>query len=167
MKSKKIAIASISLVLMGVLIYALFGQEYLYAKSFADELSDYPLPDKTKIVDKNFDYGVLFGGGPSGSGGYPTVASFIEIESELSEKELYDYYNKDNIFSVPGEDTKKVGFEIYFAGYHDKKIEKGKVWIEGNTQPKELSSGKNEGSPIKAIVQIRTEFSCPFFIDFY
>lgn len=82
MKSKKIAIAFISIVLIGVLIYALFDQEYLYAKSFADELYDYPLPGKTKIVDKNFDYGVLFGGGPSGSGGYPIVASFIEIESE-------------------------------------------------------------------------------------
>ena len=95
---KKIAIASAVILIIGFLIYALFGQEYLYAKSFAAEFYEYPLPDKTKVTEKNFDYGVLFGGGPSGSGGYPTVASYIEIESELSEKELYDYYNKDNVF---------------------------------------------------------------------
>lgn len=104
---KKIVIVSAAILIIGFLIYALFSQEYLYAKSFAAELYDYPLPEKMKVIKKDFDYGVLFGGKPSGSGGYPTVAAYIEIESELSEKELYDYYNKDNEFSAPGEDTKK------------------------------------------------------------
>lgn len=167
MKPKMIAIISIPILLIGFFIYALFGQGYLYAKFFASKLYAYPLPDKTKVADRNFDYGVLFGGGPSGSGGYPTVASFIEIESELSEKELYDYYNKDNVFSVPGEERKRVGFELYFEGHYEEQNEDGKVWIEGETQPKELSSERNEGSPIKAMVQIRSEFSYPFFIDFY
>ncbi|KGR85501.1 hypothetical protein [Lysinibacillus odysseyi] len=167
MKSKRIAITSVAIFIIGFLVYALFGQEYLYARSFASELYEYPLPDKTKVTERNFDYGVLFGGGPSGSGGYPTVASYIEIESELSEKELYDYYNKGNVFSAPGEDAKRVGFEIYFAGHYHKQIEEGKVWFEGDIQPGELGSQKNDGKPIKAIVQIRAEFSYPFFIDFF
>lgn len=167
MKAKKIAIASIPILIIGFLAYALFGQKYLYAKSFASALYEYPLPNETKVIEKNFDYGVLFGGGPSGSGGYPTVASYIEIESELSEKELYDYYNKDNVFSAPGEDTKRIGFELYFEGHYEKQIENEKIWIEGDTQPNQLSSERNDGSPIKAIVQIRTEFTYPFFIDFF
>ncbi|GEM_PF-4451028 len=59
MKTKKIAIVSILILLSGSLLYVLFGQEYLYAKSFASELYEYPLPDKTKVIEKDFAYGVL------------------------------------------------------------------------------------------------------------
>jgi len=114
----------------------LFGQEYLYAKSFASKLYEYPLPDETKVIEKDFAYGVLFGGEPSGSGGFPTVASYIVLESDLSEKDLYDYYNKDKVIPIPCKDTKKIGFEIYFADHYNKQIKKDKVWFEGDTKPK-------------------------------
>ena len=88
----------------------------------------------------------------------------MEIESELDAKELYNYYNKNNVFSEPGSDKKRVGFELYFDGYYEKNISDGKVWYEGTKNPKiaYIDSGKT----IKAIVQIRTEFSHPLFIDF-
>ncbi|WP_110926128.1 hypothetical protein [Bacillus massiliglaciei] len=151
---------------VGFVLYVLFGQKYMYAKSFASELYHYPLPKETKMVDKNFDYGVLFGGGPSGNGGYPTVVSYIEVESDLSRAELYDYYNKENVFSAPDSDDKNVGFEIYFDGYQKKIEENGKVWYKRDGNPGTLSSKKGEGKT-KAIIQIRTEFSYPFFIDWY
>lgn len=144
------------LISIGSLSYYIFGQEYRYAKSFSKQLIEYPLPAKTQVIEKNFDYGVLYGGGPKGSGGYPTVAVYMILSSELSEKEIFEYYNKGK-------------FEIYFEGNEDiKKNSDGKVWYEGNKSTGENLNGEsNENDPIKFIIQIRKEFSYPFFIDFY
>lgn len=70
-------------------------------------------------------------------------------------------------FQHLGKIRRRIGFELYFADHYDKQIKKGKVWFEGDIEPEDLSSQRNDGKPIKAIVQIRAEFSYPLFIDFY
>lgn len=147
-------------------LYVLFGKEYLYAKSFTSKHYEYPLPDKIKVIKKDFAYGVLFGGEPSGSGGYSTVASYIVLESELSEKDLYNYYNKDNVIPIPGEIQRKLALKYTLQFTIINKIKKIRYGLKG-IQSLKNNSQRNEGQPIKAIVQIRTEFSYPFFIDFY
>ena len=164
MVTKKRIWVLVSLITIEFILYAFIGERYLYARSFASELFKYPLPPKTNVVNKDFDYGIFYGGGPWGSGGRPTVAAYMEIESELNAQELYDYYNKINVFSEPGSDNKRIGFELYFDGDYEKNISDGKVWYEGTQN--HMTSEKDTGKPIKAIVQIRTEFSHPFLIDF-
>lgn len=155
-KEKKIFIASLPFFVVGFILYALVGERYLYAKNIAHDLYHYPLPAHTKIVEKNFDYGVFFPNGPTGSGGYPTVVAFIEIESELSRKELYNYYNEN---TLPEND--EVKFEIYFED-SQKKIEvDGKVFYERSGSPGSLSSEVTKGEKTKAIIQIKKEFSHP------
>ena len=44
----------------------------------------------------------------------------MEIESELDAKELYDYYNKNDVFLEPGSDKKRIGLELYFDGHYKK-----------------------------------------------
>lgn len=154
---KKLKLLSICLVLIGIgsLSYYIFGQEHRYAKRYAHQFFDYPLPQKTKVMEKGFDHGVLYGGGPSGSGGYPTVASYMKLSSELSEKEIFDYYHKKQ-------------FEIYFEGDATmEKDSKGRIWYEGEDAVKEnLSIENNKERPIQFIIQSKKEFSYPFFISF-
>lgn len=156
MKNKKINIIIIILIVIILLAYYVFGQEYRYAKINSNRLFDYELPKKTKLIEKDFDYGVLYGGGPSGSGGYPTVVGYMKLSSELSEKDIFNYYEQ-------------VDFEIFFEGSEIlKKNNEGKEWYEDNKiSNTKLSDEKNEDNPINFIVQDRTEFTYPFFIDFY
>ncbi|PFA60049.1 hypothetical protein [Bacillus sp. AFS015896] len=157
LKRNKILITLLLIsIVIGLLLYYIFGQEYRYAKKYANQLFDHPLPEKTEVIEKDFEYGVLYGGGPSGSGGYPTVAAYVKLSSELSEEEIFKHYNNNE-------------FEIYFEG--DETIEKnseGKIWYEGKKSTGENLNGKsNKEHPIQFIIQSRTEFSYPFFIDFY
>ena len=158
MRKRNGCLIFVLLILIGfcLLFYFIFGQEHRYAKNHANQLFDYPLPPKTEVIDKDFDYGVLYGGGPWGSGGHPTVAAYMKLSSELSEKEIFEHYNEDR-------------FEIYFEGNEDiKKSSDGKIWYEGDKSTGEnLKNESNEGDPIKFIIQIRGSFSYPFFIDFY
>lgn len=127
-----------------------FGQDKRTAEEFANKFYSYPLPPKTKVTDQGFDYGVGYGGGPSGSGGYPTVAVYRMLSSELSEKEVVDHY-------------KERGFEIYFEGDEEiKKTSDGKrFWYEGKT-PVNPSTKDNAQEPIEFIIQSRTEFTSAF-----
>ena len=120
MVTKKRIWILVSLTIIGFILYALIGERYLYSRSFASKLYKYPLPPKTKVVNKDFDYEVFYGGGPWRNGGRPTVAAFMEIESELDAKELYDYYNKNDVFLEPGSDKKRIGLELYFDGHYKK-----------------------------------------------
>lgn len=153
----KFKLLSICLVLISIssLSYYIFGQEHRYAKRYAYHFFDYPLPQKTKVIEKDFNHGVLYGGGPWGSGGRPTVAAYMKLSSELSQKEIFNYYHKNR-------------FELYFDG--DETIEKsskGKIWYEGeNATAENLSNKRNKETPIQFIVQSRKEFSYPFFISF-
>jgi hypothetical protein len=167
-KKKKaliITLTCLPYVAIGFIVYVLFGERYLYARSFASDLYHYPLPAQTKIINRNFDYGVFFAGGPSGSGGYPTIVAFIEIESKLSSKEIYNYYDKDNVFSAPGSENKTIGFEIYFEDQQNRREENGKVWYEKDGGPVTLTTERKGEKPTKAIIQIKTEYSHPLFID--
>ncbi|SCB69120.1 Protein of unknown function [Bacillus mycoides] len=80
----------------------------------------------------------------------------MKLSSELSKEEIFKHYNNNE-------------FEIYFEG--DETIEKnseGKIWYEGKKSTGENLNGKsNKEHPIQFIIQSRTEFSYPFFIDFY
>ncbi|WP_191561107.1 hypothetical protein [Metabacillus idriensis] len=63
------------MLIIGIPIYFVYnylGQDRETAKEFANELYTYPLPPKTKIIDKSFVYGVGYGGGTWGSGGRVT-----------------------------------------------------------------------------------------------
>ncbi|TDL31996.1 hypothetical protein E2R51_12335 [Jeotgalibacillus sp. S-D1] len=138
------------------LFYIFFGQEYVYAKKYANRLLEYKLPEKTKVIEQDFDYGVLYGGGPWGSGGRPTLAAYKRISTELSEKEIFEHYNKND-------------FEIYFEGTEKlKKNSNNQIWYEGYLKSEDvLSSEENSEEPIEVIIQYRTEFSYPFFMDLY
>ncbi|WP_130805595.1 hypothetical protein [Senegalia massiliensis] len=156
MKNKKLFIVLLISITIILLLYYVFGQGHRYAKSYANRLFAYQLPEKTKIIEKDFDYGVLYGGGPRGSGGYPTMVAHMKLSSELSEKEIFNHYNKNK-------------FEIFFEGYETiKKNSEGKKWYEGQKSTgKTLSDEMNKDEPINFIVQYRTEFNYPFFIDFH
>lgn len=138
------------------LFYVFVGQEYLYAKKYANRLLELELPRKSEVIKQDFDYGVIYGGGPWGSGGYPTLVAYKRIRTELSEKEIFEYYNSND-------------FEIYFDGSVElKKNNKGQIWYEGLMKDEDaLSTEKNDEEPMEVMIQYRTEFSYPFFIDFY
>ncbi|MFL0366175.1 hypothetical protein ACH0BF_24600 [Pseudobacillus sp. 179-B 2D1 NHS] len=138
------------------LFYVFVGQEYVYAKKYANRLLDFELPEKTEVIEQDFDYGVLYGGGPWGSGGYPTVVVNIRILTKLSEKAIFEHY-------------KSKDFEIYFEGTEElKKNSKNQIWYEGLVKEEDaLSTEENNEAPIEVIIQYRTEFSYPFFIDLY
>ncbi|MEH7239361.1 hypothetical protein [Bacillus sp. JJ1562] len=153
---KRIIIVTI-LGLCGLLLfYIFFGQGYVYAKKYANRLLEYKLPEKTEVIEQDFSYGVLFGGGPRGSGGYPTLVTYQKISTRLSEKEIFEHYNTND-------------FEIYFEGTEElKKNSYNKIWYEGYMKSEDvLSSEENNEEPIEVIIQYRTEFSYPFFIDLY
>ena len=59
MVTKKSIWILVSLTIIGFILYALIGERYLYSRSFASEVYKYPLPPKTKVVNKDFDYGVF------------------------------------------------------------------------------------------------------------
>ncbi|PJN89552.1 hypothetical protein [Bacillus sp. mrc49] len=148
---------------MGVLIfsivafffYDLLSEDKQTVEEFANKYFSYTLPIKTKIIEKGFDYGVSYGGGPWGSGGQPTAVAYMKLSSELSEKELLDYYEIDN--NEPFE-----GFEIYFKGDEEiiKTFDGEQSWYEGTTPPNP-SKESNKGKPIEFIVQKRTIFNSP------
>lgn len=152
-RSYTIVLISITIIL---LLYYVLGQQYRYAKVYANQLFNYPTPERTKIIEKDFDYGVLYGGGPWGSGGYPTMVAYMKLSSELSEQDIFKHYNQNK-------------FEIFFESSEiiEKNIQ-GKKWFESEkSKDEELSHESNKNKPINFIVQYRTEFSYPFFIDFY
>lgn len=104
---KRLVLGLITITLVGICMFYIFnGQEYDYAKKNANTLLEFELPKKTKVLKEEFDYGVLYGGGPWGSGGRPTVVAFQRISTELSEKEIHKHYDTN-------------GFEIYFDGLED------------------------------------------------
>lgn len=158
--------ASVKRFVMGLLIiilavicmffYIISSQEQEYAKKYANKLLEFELPEKTKVLKEEFDYGVLYGGGPWGSGGRPTVVAYTRISTELSEKEIYKHYNTN-------------GFEIFFDGLEDMIVNsKQQIWYEGTIKDENsLSSKRNEETPLEAIIQYRTEFNYPLFIDLY
>ena len=76
------------------LAVSFFSQDKKTAEEFANKVFSYPLHSKTKVLEQGFDYGVNYGGGPWGSGGRPTVVVYQKLYSELSEKEVYDYYKE-------------------------------------------------------------------------
>ena len=129
-----------------------FSQDKKTAQEFANKVFSYPLPSKTKVLEQGFDYGVGYGGGPWGSGGRPTVVVYQKLYSELSEKEVYDYYKEQ-----------ERGFEIYFEG--DEEIQETfigkKTWYEGKTH-ENLHTKDNTGKPIEFIIQVRKEFNSAF-----
>lgn len=140
------------------LTVSFFSQDKQTAEEFANKVYTLPLPPKTKVIDQGFDYGVGYGGGPWGSGGQPTVVVYKRLSSELSEKELVDYYKERNS-DLPS----LQGFEVYFQG--DEKIQKTfnskRTWYEGKT-PKSPSTKNNTGSPIELIIQVRNVFDSAF-----
>ncbi|MGE7185345.1 hypothetical protein ACQKKK_15455 [Peribacillus sp. NPDC006672] len=134
--------------------YDFFSKDKKTAEEFANKLYSYPLPPDTEIIDKGFDYGVSYGGGPWGSGGQPTVVAYMKLSSELSERKLIDYYKINSSLK---------DFEVYFKGDEEiiETFDGKKSWYEGKT-PSNPSKKSNEGEPIELIVQKRTIFESPF-----
>lgn len=140
-----------------LLLYVFVGQEYVYAKKYANKLLEFKLPEQTEVIDQDFDYGVLYGGGPWGSGGYPTVVAYKKILTKLSERDIFNHFQS------------KEEFEIYFNGTEELKMNSSnQIWYEGLVKDNEnLSTNDNIEEPIEVIIQYRTEFSYPLFIDLY
>ncbi|WP_168123937.1 hypothetical protein [Paenibacillus sp. HB172176] len=155
--AKIILVLTIAFLVLGVsfMFYFFVGQKYAYAKKYANTLFEYEMPAATQVIEKDFDYGVFYGGGPWGSGGYPTMVAYIKISTQLSEKEVFEHYNKN-------------GFEIYFKGTEElQKNDKGQIWYEGNIKNEDsLSTKENSKVPIEVIIQYRIEFTYPLFFDF-
>lgn len=146
----KILIILLTILAIVCLAVSFFSQDKKNAEEFAKKFFSTPLPPETKELDRGFDFGVAYGGGPWGSGGRPTVVVFQKFYSELSEKEVHEYY-------------KEKGVEIYFDGDEElKKTSDGKrFWNEGKER-KNLSTKDNTEEPIKFIIQIRKEFTSAF-----
>ena len=150
-KRYKILIILSLILAVSWLAVSFFSQDKKTAEEFANKVFSYPLPLKTKVLEQGFDYGVSYGGGPWGSGGQPTVVVYKKLSSELSEKEVYDYYKEQ-----------ERAFEIYFEG--DEEINKtsdGRTWYEGKTR-ENLHPKENTGKTIEFIVQVRSEFATAF-----
>ncbi|MGA9289186.1 MAG: hypothetical protein WBV93_12680 [Anaerobacillus sp.] len=98
MREKKLSLFLI-LIIFGIIVSLsyVFGQEDRYAKQFAYEFFERSLPTKTVLIERGYDYDYIYGGGPSGNGGNPTVVAYMKLSSTLSEKELVDYYNRQDI----------------------------------------------------------------------
>ncbi|RAS77257.1 hypothetical protein [Priestia endophytica] len=124
------------------------------AKKFANKLFSYPLPPKTEITAKGFDYEVLYEGEFFKEEDPFTVVAYIRLSSELSEKELTDYYNKNNDGFSDISSLK--GFEVQFEG--EQEIQE--VLIGKKTGYKKLNPSKksNEGNPIELTVQVGNMF---------
>lgn len=133
--------------------YNFLNYEREIAKNFADKLFSYPLPPKTEITDKGFDYEVLYGEDFLGSEDKPTptVVAYIRLSSKLSEKELMDYYKENN--DVESSVSSLKGFEIYFEGEIENKatLMSKKDWYE----ELHLNKRNNEENPLELIVQVQ------------
>ncbi|MEN0644871.1 hypothetical protein MKY91_17080 [Alkalicoccobacillus gibsonii] len=142
-----IMIAS-SILGISLLSYYVFGQESRYAKKYANELFDYPLPAETVVLEQGYNYGTFFGGGPWGSDGLPTVAAYLKVKTELSERDIVEYYDKR--------------FEIYFDGDEHLKVTApdlpgtSKNWYEGqNARFIDMNQLSDEVNSMTYIVQLR------------
>lgn len=156
-KSKYIFVIAIILVISWLAV-SFFSQDKKTAEEFANRVYSFPLPPKTKVVKQGYDYGVSYGGGPWGNGGQPTVVVYQGLSSELSEKELVNYYKE-----IGSEIPSLKGIEIYLEG--DEEIQRTfngeKTWYEGDTL-KNPSTKDNTDEPIKLIIQVRNIFDSAF-----
>ncbi|MGE6206337.1 hypothetical protein [Guptibacillus hwajinpoensis] len=148
MQKKSVYLLVISIFVFSVFIYYIYGQEYRYAKKIANNLFELSIPEKTVLLEKGYDYGQFYGGGPTGNGGYPTVVVYMKISSSLSEQEIFDYYNQDDI-------------EVYFDWWVEE--ERGKEWYEGiKPKPQKLSDKENINKTIKVVIQKRSLLVTPY-----
>lgn len=149
-RTKKLTIFFLSIFLLIGLFLWFVGKDKREAKDFADKLYSYPLPPETEVINKGYDYGSSYGGTPQGNGNYITAIAYIKLSSNLSEKELIDYYK---VIKVS---------EIYFEGDEEINTSRtGRSWYEGTT-PVNPNQEKNIQKPIELIVQTRTIFLSAF-----
>lgn len=150
-KRYKILIILSIILAVSWLAVSFFSQDKKTAEEYANNFFSHPIPPETKVLEQGFDYGVGYGGGPWGNSGRPIVVAYKKFSSELSEKEVYEYYNEQERV-----------FEIYFEG--DEEINKtsdGRTWYEGKNR-ENLHTKDNTEEPIEFIVQVRTEFTSAF-----
>ncbi|RAS73187.1 hypothetical protein [Priestia endophytica] len=124
------------------------------ARKFANKLFSYPLPPKTEITAKGFDYEVLYEGEFFKKGDPFTVVAYIRLSSELSEKELMDYYNRNNDGFSDISPLK--GSEVHFE--RGQKIQEVLIGKKKGYKKSNLSKKSTEGNRIEFIVQVRNIF---------
>ncbi|MBG9813717.1 hypothetical protein [Priestia endophytica] len=131
--------------------YHFLNYEREVAKNFADKLFSYPLPPKTEITDKGFDYEVLYGEDLWESKDQPTVVAYMRLSSKLSEKELMDYYKENN--DVESGVSSLKGFEVKV----EEEIENRATFMGEKDWYEELNVNKrnNEENPLELIVQVK------------
>lgn len=129
--------------------YHFLNYEREVAKNFADKLFSYPLPPKTEITDKGFDYEVLYGEDLWESKDQPTVVAYMRLSSKLSEKELMDYYKENN--DVESGVSSLKGFEVKV----EEEIENRATFMGEKDWYEELNKGNNEENPLELIVQVK------------
>lgn len=57
---------AVVLSIIAFFFYNLLSEDKQAVEEFANEFFSYTLPTKTKIIEKEYDYGVSYGGGPWG-----------------------------------------------------------------------------------------------------
>jgi len=129
--------------------YHFLNYEREVAKNFADKLFSYPLPPKTEITDKGFDYEVLYGEDLWESKDQPTVVAYMRLSSKLSEKELMDYYKENN--DVESGVSSLKGFEVKV----EEEIENRATFMSEKDWYEELNKRNNEENPLELIVQVK------------
>ncbi|RPK14753.1 hypothetical protein [Priestia endophytica] len=124
------------------------------ARKFANKLFSYPLPPKTEITAKGFDYEVLYEGEFLENEDSFTVVAYVRLSSKLSEKELIDYYkrNHDGFSDI----SPLKSFEVQFE--RSQEIQEGLIGKKTWYKESNLSKKNNEGNPIELIVQVRNMF---------
>lgn len=149
------------LVLLIYLTIYYIGQPDRVSNEFAKKLFDYPLPNETTLIEqKQFNGRNWIGGG--GSGGEWNVVAYMKVNTQLSKREIVNYYSIAGDFPFPNSDKHGVKVEIYFE--NNRKLvdyREGKYYVtrKGFHQTIDnISSNELEGVSNEVIIQIVSGF---------
>ncbi len=89
------------------------------SNNFAEQLFNFPLPQKTKVIEEYQTNGesILYG-----TAGLWDVVASVRFSTKLSKEEILLYYQRARLFKYPNQDKRGVEPEIYFQGEF-KKVE--------------------------------------------
>lgn len=105
------------LVLIAGLTYPWTNKDRVFkdrvSNAFAEQLFSYPLPPKTKVIEKHQANGgyLLYG-----TGGLWDVTASVRFSTKLSKEEILLYYQNAGLFKYPNQDRRGIEPELYYQG---------------------------------------------------
>lgn len=83
------------------------------SNNFAEQLFNFPLPQKTKVIEEYHTNGesILYG-----TAGLWDVVASVRFSTKLSKEEILLFYQRARLFKYPNQDKRGVEPEIYFQG---------------------------------------------------